>query len=267
MPLDVLPQPATAGLPALPALPPPPGSRSIIRWWTSSPPLAARSSSPWPRGRAQGRQPLEALGDALGAVLATSAMVHCFRRLAVVGPGSPGGFALPLAARLHFRVRSGLAFGASLPAGTTKDGSLLAGAKVVHVDVERGRRPPAGRIADRRRLPPARALLDAGVRTRCPRCAGCRDRCGSWRDEPYGRMSGGDGHIDPAHALDRAGTAPLPTERTVAVDSWDTSMEFPATTTARARRPPGFVFTQAGTQPIGLGLVSRDRRGDRAANG
>jgi thiamine pyrophosphate-dependent acetolactate synthase large subunit-like protein len=201
------------------------------------------------------REPLLALGDAVGAVLATSAMGHGLFAGSPWAVGISGGFASPLAARLISSSDLILAFGAALTRWTTKDGSLISpGARVVHVDVEAdaAHRPvDVAVIGDAATT--ARALLDAGVRN-----AGVRDdalaaeiAAGSWRDEPYvdARIAG---RMDP-RTLSIALDALLPEERTVAVDSGH-FMGFPPMY-LRVPDPAGFVFTQA-FQAIGLGLAS-----------
>jgi thiamine pyrophosphate-dependent acetolactate synthase large subunit-like protein len=149
------------------------------------------------------REPLEALGDAIGAVLATSAMGHGIFAGSPWAVGISGGFASPLAARLISSSDLILAFGAALTRWTTKDGSLISpDARVVHVDVEAdaAHRPvDVAVIGDAAAT--ARALLDAGVRN-----LGVRDdalaaeiAAGSWRDEPYvdARIAG---RMDPARS-------------------------------------------------------------------
>jgi thiamine pyrophosphate-dependent acetolactate synthase large subunit-like protein len=203
---------------------------------------------------ADAREPLEALGDAIGAVLATSAMGHGLFAGSPWSVGISGGFASPLAARLISESDLVLAFGAALTRWTTKDGSLVSGAKLVQVDLDAdaAHRPVDVAVIGDAALT-ARALLDTGVRN-----AGVRDdalaaeiAAGSWRDEPYDDV-GGDGHIDP-RTLSLALDALLPADRTVAVDSGH-FMGFPPMN-IRVPDPAGFVFTQA-FQSIGLGLAS-----------
>jgi acetolactate synthase I/II/III large subunit len=201
------------------------------------------------------RERLEALGDAVGAVLATSAMGHGLFAGSPWAVGISGGFASPIAARLISSSDLILAFGAALTRWTTKDGSLISrDARVVHVDLEAdaAHRPvDVAVIGDAAAT--ARALLDAGVRN-----AGVRDdalaaeiAAGSWRDEPYDDV-GGDSRMDP-RTLSIALDALLPDQRTVAVDSGH-FMGFPPMY-LRVPDPAGFVFTQA-FQSIGLGLAS-----------
>jgi thiamine pyrophosphate-dependent acetolactate synthase large subunit-like protein len=200
---------------------------------------------------ADAREPLEALGDAIGAVLATSAMGHGLFSGSPWSVGISGGFASPLAARLIAESDLILAFGASLTRWTTRDGALTAGAKVVRVDVEADPLIGADLTVVGDAAATARAL--AGVRTAGRRTEALRAEiaAGSWRDEPYEDVSG-DGHLDPrtlARGLDEL----LPEDRLMAVDSGH-FMGFPPMY-MRVPDPQGFVFTQA-FQSIGLGLAS-----------
>lgn len=203
------------------------------------------------------REPLEALGDVLGAVLATSAMGHGLFAGSPWAVGISGGFASPVAARLIAASDLVLSFGASLTRWTTRDGALIGeGAKVVQIDVDRealGAHLPVevGVVGDAAAT--ARTLVDAGVRS-----VGVRDDAlaaeiadGSWRDDAFTDASADD-RMDP-RTLSIALDALLPLERTVAVDSGH-FMGFPAMY-LRVPDPAGFVFTQA-FQSIGLGLAS-----------
>src|SRR4051794_31318720 len=258
MPLDVQTQPATPHepVPATPPLAPAPSPAAVAQIAE----LIAASRRPViiaGRGAvlAGAREPLEALGDAIGAVLATSAMGHGLFAGSPWAVGISGGFAAPLAARLISSSDLILAFGAALTRWTTKAGSLIApGARVVHVDLEAdAAHHPVDVAVIGDAAAAARALLDAGVRN-----AGVRDAAlavaiaaGSWRDEPYDDV-GGDGHMDP-RTLSVALDDLLQDERTVAVDSGH-FMGFPPMY-LRVPDPAGFVFTQA-FQSIGLGLAS-----------
>jgi thiamine pyrophosphate-dependent acetolactate synthase large subunit-like protein len=204
------------------------------------------------------REPLERLGDAIGAVLATSAMGHGLFEGSAWAVGISGGFASPVAARLMAEADLVLAFGAGLTRWTTRDGALIApGAKVVQVDLDEeslGAHRPVhvGVVGDAAKT--AEALLAAGVANR-----GFRDTPGlereiaegAWRDAPFEDL-GDAAHLDP-RALSIALDALLPAERTVAVDSGH-FMGFPPMY-LRVPDPAGFVFTQA-FQSIGLGLGS-----------
>jgi thiamine pyrophosphate-dependent acetolactate synthase large subunit-like protein len=204
------------------------------------------------------REPLERLGDAIGAVLATSAMGHGLFEGSAWAVGISGGFASPVAARLIAEADLVLAFGANLTRWTTRDGALIAGgAKVVQVDLDEeslGAHRPVhvGVVGDAAKT--AESLLAAGVTNPGFRATPGLEREiaeGSWRDAPF--ADAGDAtHLDP-RALSIALDAMLPAERTVAVDSGH-FMGFPPMY-LRVPDPAGFVFTQA-FQSIGLGLAS-----------
>ncbi|HET8949166.1 MAG TPA: thiamine pyrophosphate-binding protein [Solirubrobacteraceae bacterium] len=204
------------------------------------------------------REPLERLGDAIGAVLATSAMGHGLFEGSPWAVGISGGFASPIAARLMTEADLVLAFGAGLTRWTTRDGALITrGAKVVQVDLDEeslGAHRPVDVAVVGDAAATAEALLAAGVSNPGFRAAPGLEQeiaAGSWRDAPFDD-AGDATHLDPrtlSIALDRL----LPAERTVAVDSGH-FMGFPPMY-IRVPDPQGFVFTQA-FQSIGLGLAS-----------
>ena len=171
------------------------------------------------------REALERLGDAIGAVLATSAMGHGLFEGSPWAVGISGGFASPIAARLMAEADLVLAFGAILTRWTTRDGKLIArGAKVVQVDLDEealGAHRPVhvGVVGDAAAT--AEALLAAGV--------------GAGRRLPRARP-GWSARSPPARGATRRSRTPatrptstrarsialdalLPAERTVAVDS------------------------------------------------
>jgi thiamine pyrophosphate-dependent acetolactate synthase large subunit-like protein len=261
MPLDVQAQPAPARAPEQIATSPHPPAPSTAAVAQIADLIAASRRPVIIAGRgavlSDAGEALEALGDAIGAVLATSAMGHGLFAGSPWAVGISGGFASPVAARLIAASDLVLAFGASLTRWTTRDGALIdAQAKVVQVDLDEealaAHRPvDVAVVGDAAAT--ARALLDAGVHNR-----GVRDEAlakeiaaGSWRDEPYvdARMAG---LMDP-RTLSIALDALLPADRTVAVDSGH-FMGFPPMY-LRVPDPAGFVFTQA-FQSIGLGLAS-----------
>ena len=264
MPLDVQAQPVPGAVPssaavASPApLPSPPGPSPAAVAEVAA--LIATSRRPViiaGRGAvlADARQPLGELGDAIGAVLATSAMGHGLFAGSPWAVGISGGFASPVAKRLIAEADLVLAFGASLTRWTTRDGALIdPNAKVVHVDLDAdaAHRPvDVAVVGDAAAT--ARALLDADLRNggfRTDELA-AEIAAGSWRDDPYDDV-GGAGHIDP-RTLSIALDTLLPDDRTIAVDSGH-FMGFPPMY-MRVPDPAGFVFTQA-FQSIGLGLAS-----------
>ena len=251
MPLDVQAQPASDSTPASAPLPAPPApSPTAIAEVAALIAAAQRPVIIAGRGAvlADAREPLEALGDAIGAMLATSAMGNGLFSGSRWNLGISGGFASPAAARLISESDLVLAFGAKLTRWTTRDGALInPAAKVVQVDLDPdAAHQPADVAVIGDAAATARALLDAGVRNE-----GFRTDAPSWRDEPFDDV-GGDGHIDP-RTLSMALDSMLPDDRTLAVDSGH-FMGFPPMY-LRVPDPAGFVFTQA-FQSIGLGLAS-----------
>src|SRR4051812_38176660 len=205
------------------------------------------------------REPLEALSEAIGAPLSTSAMGHGLFNGHAFSLGISGGFASPLAQEVIGESDLILAFGARLTRWTTANGALIdPAATVIQVDLDetgfgeradltviRDARHTAGVLCaelDRRNHVPTGRLDD-----------GLRDRIAArrWRDEPFDDAST-DRHVDP-RALSIALDDLLPAERTVVVDSGH-FMGFPAMYLA-VPDPAGFVFTQS-FQSIGLGLAN-----------
>jgi thiamine pyrophosphate-dependent acetolactate synthase large subunit-like protein len=199
------------------------------------------------------------LGDACGALLATSAVANGLFAGSPWSLGISGGFASPLAAELIRSADAVVAFGASLNMWTTRHGRLLsASARVAQVDVEADaigahRAVEVGLVADAAEA--ARAMLAAlggaprpGWRTPELRSAIAARR---WRDEPFEDASGG-GLVDP-RALARSLDDLLPAERLIALDSGHFMGWLPMYCTVPDER--GFVFTQ-GFQSVGLGLAT-----------
>jgi thiamine pyrophosphate-dependent acetolactate synthase large subunit-like protein len=205
------------------------------------------------------RQRLIALADAIGAVLATSAVANGLFAGHPYDVGISGSFASPTAAELLASADLVLGFGASLNNWTTKHGALIApGAGVVQVDLDEeaigARRPvDVGVVADAAEA--AAGLLEElgrrgfqGQGFRSPELA-ARIARGRWRDQPYQDASTGS-TIDP-RTLTIALDDLLPADRALAVDSghfmgWPV-MYLPV------MAAHAFVFNQA-YQSIGLGL-------------
>jgi thiamine pyrophosphate-dependent acetolactate synthase large subunit-like protein len=205
------------------------------------------------------RAPLEALGERLGALLATSAVANGLFAGNPWSLGISGGFASPAAAELIGEADVVLAFGVALNMWTTRHGRLVSpDAVVVQVD----REPEAIGAYHRVDLPvigdvceTAGCLLDAldsppraGWRTAS---TAARLRAGSWHATAYDDV-GDDAHIDPRTLSLRLDEL-LPPDRTVAVDSGH-FMGYPSMY-LRVPDACGFVFTQA-FQAVGLGLGS-----------
>lgn len=203
---------------------------------------------------------IERLGDACGALFATSAAA---KGLFIGSPWDldvSGGFASPLAAELIAGADTIVGWGCALNMWTTRHGALVAdGTTVVQVDLEAsaiGGHVPAGLGVIGDAAETARAVADelsvhaaGGYRS-----AGLRDRIAHevrWRDVPFKDESGGD-RIDP-RVLSIALDDMLPAERVVAVDSGN-FMGYPSMYLS-VPDASGFCFTQA-YQSIGLGLAT-----------
>ena len=204
------------------------------------------------------REPIEQLGDRIGALFATSAVANGLFAGNPWSLGISGGFATPLAAELIADADLVLGFGASLNMWTTWHGRLVSpSAVVVQVDADVNALGSHHRV-DRVVLgdvgKTAEALIDAvshhhaGWRT--PELAE-RIQGSAWRKVPY-QDAGTADCIDP-RTLSIALDDILPADRAVAVDSGH-FMGYPPMYLA-VPGPDAFVFTQ-GFQSIGLGLAS-----------
>jgi thiamine pyrophosphate-dependent acetolactate synthase large subunit-like protein len=207
------------------------------------------------------REPLERVGDMIGAILATSANGNGLFAGNPWAVGISGGFASPLAQRRLADADLVLAFGAGLNHWTTRHGTLVGPhASVVQVDVE-----PTALAAHR---PADVAVVGDAALTAWALCTELAERqhrrqgfrtaelaeeirTRRWRDEPYDDAGTGTS-IDP-RTLSIALDDLLPADRTVAIDSGH-FMGFPAMYLT-VPDAAGFVFTQA-FQSIGLGLAS-----------
>ena len=210
---------------------------------------------------ARAREPLEALAERLGALLATSAVANGLFTGNPWALGISGGFASPLAAELISEADVVLGAGVALNMWTTRHSKLLnPKAQVIQVDhdpdaIGAHHRVDLGIVGDVAET--ARALL-AEIERRSEHRRGWRTeelaerlRCGTWQATPFDDAST-DERIDPRRLsleLDRL----LPPERTVAIDSGH-FMGYPAMY-LRVPDDHAFVFTQA-FQAVGLGLAS-----------
>jgi len=219
---------------------------------------------------ASARGSLERLADAVGALLATSAVAKGMFN------GNPwyldvsGGFASPLAAELIAGADVVVGWGCALNMWTTRHGALIGrDATVVQVDLDAdaigANRPVAlGVLGDVDETASAVAAeldggLDGGPGARGAVARGYRSeelraRIAAehrWRDVPYRDESDGT-RIDP-RTLSIALDDLLPLERVVAVDSGN-FMGYPSMYLS-VPDDDGFCFTQA-FQSIGLGLAT-----------
>lgn len=227
--------------------------------------LAAATSPVIVGGRgavlAEAGSALDALGERVGALLATSANGHGLFAGSPWALGISGGFASPAAARLIAGSDAVVSFGATLNMWTTRHGELVGpGAKVAQVDRDPealgAHRPVDLPVVGDARLT-AEAVLSE-LEERGHAAPGLRRdeiarelASGGWRDLPHEDGSK-DGRLDPrtfSKALEEA----LPSERVVAVDSGH-FMGWPPMYLS-VPDPAGFVFTQS-FQSIGLGLSS-----------
>ncbi|HTF46318.1 MAG TPA: thiamine pyrophosphate-binding protein [Pseudonocardia sp.] len=211
------------------------------------------------RGARAASEPLRALAEASGALLATSAVAHGLFHDEPWSLGISGGFASPLAAELITAADLIVGWGCALNMWTMRHGTLIgSGAKVAQVDVQQSalgaHRPihlgvcgEVGQTATE-----IIAVLD-GTRTgyRDPMLAERIAREGRWNDVRHTDLSTAD-RIDPRTLSARLDML-LPRERVVAVDSGN-FMGYPS---AYLSVPDeyGFCFTQA-FQSIGLGLAT-----------
>jgi thiamine pyrophosphate-dependent acetolactate synthase large subunit-like protein len=207
------------------------------------------------------REALEALGDRVGALLATSAVGHGLFAGHPHAVGICGSFSSPLAVELLSEVDIVLAFGASLNHWTVSHGRLFSPtARVVQVDLDEEvigafHRVDAGVVGDAAAT--AWALVEE-LERRGVRGEGFHSKelareisTRRWRDEPY-EDRGTTEYIDP-RTLSIALDDLLPTERTVSTDSGH-FLGYPSMYLAVPDQQ-GFVFPQA-FQSVGLGLAS-----------
>jgi thiamine pyrophosphate-dependent acetolactate synthase large subunit-like protein len=210
---------------------------------------------------ADARKPLEAMGDRVGAVLATSAMGHGLFAGSPYSVGIAGGFSSSLAMRLLGEADVVLAFGASLNHWTVRHGGLFAPeARVVQVDLDaeaigRVHRADIGVVGDAAET--ARAIVDElerrGLDSEGFRSEGLEREIsrGRTRDEAYDDL-GTHEYVDP-RTLTIALDDLLPEERTVCTDSGH-FLGYPAMYLGVPDQQ-GFVFPNA-FQSVGLGLAS-----------
>lgn len=196
---------------------------------------------------------LRALGERLGAVLATTAVANGLFAGDPFDLGISGGFSTPLAQQLLKESDVVLAFGAALNPWTTRHSALI-GPTTTVIQVDRdleaiGAHRPVdlGVVGDARAT--AEALLDH-VRDSGRRSDELAEEIAArrWRDEPYDDES--QAWMDP-RTLSIALDDLLPLERIVVVDS-GAFMGYPSMY-LRVPDAHGFVFPQA-FQCVGLAL-------------
>ncbi len=172
LPIDIQPQPAArteATQPIPPSLPAPEPAMRAVMEVVEQIARAERPAIIAGRGAvlADAGAELEALGEAIGAVLATSAPANGLFAGLPYALGISGGFASPFAAEVLPQADLVIVAGASVNHWTTRHGALISpDATVVQIDVEpRGdRAQPAGRPRAHRRRPRDRARAARGTR-------------------------------------------------------------------------------------------------------
>lgn len=211
---------------------------------------------------ATARDNLLRLGDAVGALFATSAVSRGLFQTSPWSLDVSGGFASPLAAELIRAADLVVGWGCTLNMWTMRHGRLIGpDATVAQVDLEPeaigvNRQVHVGVVGDVAAV--ARAV-GAELAARGHTSAGSRDetlrsriaREIRWRDAPYDDLSGG-GRIDP-RTLTIALDDLLPAERVIGVDSGN-FMGYPSMFLS-VPDEAGLCFTQA-FQSIGLGLAT-----------
>jgi thiamine pyrophosphate-dependent acetolactate synthase large subunit-like protein len=205
------------------------------------------------------REALEALADATGALLATSAVAKGLFNGNDWSLDVSGGFASPLAAELITGADLIVGWGCALNMWTMRHGKLISeGTTVVQVDDEAeaigAQRPRAIGVVGDVRLTAETARDRIGVDSPGYRSEELRRRIATelaWRDVPYEDNSTGD-RID-ARTLSIALDDLLPADRVVSVDSGN-FMGYPSMYLS-VPDEWGFCFTQA-FQSIGLGLAT-----------
>jgi thiamine pyrophosphate-dependent acetolactate synthase large subunit-like protein len=214
------------------------------------------------RGARAARDPLRALAERTGALLATSAVARGLFRGDPFDLDVSGGFASPVAAELIGGADLLIGWGCALNMWTLRHGTLVGdGTTVVQVDLDTdalGAHRPidlglVGDVAGTARAVEAE-LAHRGYEARghrSPELAARLAREVRWRDVPYDDESDGS-RIDP-RTLSIALDDLLPAERTVAVDSGN-FMGYPAMY-LEVPDADGLVFTQA-FQSVGLGLAT-----------
>jgi len=207
------------------------------------------------------REAIEALADATGALLATSAVAAGLFAGNRWSLGITGGFATPLAAELIAGADLLVSFGATLNMWSTRHGHLVGSECVVaQVDVDssaigRHLHAHAGVVGDSAAVALALAteLGGRGARRQSWRSSALAERIAraGWSQQPYSEADTPD-HID-HRTLSIALEELLPAERTLVVDSGHFMGWAPMYLSIPADR--GFVFTQS-FQSIGLGLAT-----------
>ena len=211
------------------------------------------------RGSRSHAAPLRELGEAAGALLATSAVANGLFHDDPWSLGISGGFSSPTTAELIGGADLIVAWGCALNMWTMRHGRLIGeGTTVVQVDDDRaalGKHRPVqlavhGDVGLTAQDVLAQ-LVSGAVRYRTPEVGGRIAASSRWRDVPVEDVST-DTHIDP-RTLSIALDDILPAEKILSIDSGN-FMGYPSTHISVPDQN-GFCFTQA-FQSIGLGLAT-----------
>ena len=232
LPIDIQPQPAVQTAPSQPPLPPlapPEPASGAIRNAVDFLTKAKRPAIIAGRGAvlANAGADLEALGQTIGAVLATSAPANGLFAGLPYALGISGGFASPFAAKTLPQADVVLVFGASVNHWTTKHGAMIGpDARVIQIDVDpraigRNRPVDLAILADAKTTANA---LNNELKSRDHTNRGFRTpelsheiANNTWHHDPYEDAST-DEWIDPRTASIALNDL-LPRDRAVAVDS------------------------------------------------
>jgi thiamine pyrophosphate-dependent acetolactate synthase large subunit-like protein len=264
LPIDIQPQPSASPRPSRPPLPPMPPPAPNAAAIEAAADLVAGASRPAiiaGRGAvlAGARDELEALGERIGAILATSAPANGLFTGLPYAVGISGGFASPFAAQLLPQADAVLVVGASVNHWTTKHGELIApAARVAQLDADPraiGRNRPADVAVIGDAKASVRALIEelerrgnAGAGFRTPELAE-QIATRRWQREPY-EDGGTDEWIDP-RTLTIALNRMLPPGRVISVDSGH-FLGYPSMY-LDVPDPHAWLFVN-GFQAVGLGL-------------
>jgi len=209
------------------------------------------------RGAAHARAAVAVVAEKLGALLGTTLLAKGLFDGNEWNLGIVGGYSSEAALRLLADVDAVLAFGASLGSFTTREGELLRGRRVVHVDLET---PPPndGRVvvrADAREA--ARMLVDAlnggsGLRTDATPAI--------LAAAPSARPAPADGLLDPHRLMDDLNAA-IPRDARVVVGGghfWRVPcMELAVPAAGDMLFPLGFAAVGQAL-PFGIGVAAAD---------